>query len=114
MHPVSAIHFAQPLKGFRHWCMQVDLAPCASDSPLVSSLLYLLLWGEAANIRQMPEMLCFIFHAFLLRAGTVQREPYCKSYLGEVIRPLYDVVALRQTRDGHTCAAACQDGAPQC
>ena len=29
---------------------------------LVYTCLYLLIWGEAANLRFMPECLCFIYH----------------------------------------------------
>jgi 1,3-beta-glucan synthase len=56
--------------------------------------LYLLCWGEAANIRFMPECLCFIFKC----ADDYYRSPECQSrvdavpeglYLRSVIKPLY-------------------------
>lgn len=56
--------------------------------------LYLLLWGEAAQIRFVPECLCFIFKC----ADDYYRSPECQSrvdpvseglYLRTVIKPLY-------------------------
>ena len=34
---------------------------------LLYTSLYLLIWGEAANIRFMPECICFIFHHVRLK-----------------------------------------------
>ena len=59
--------------------------------------LYLLCWGEAANIRFMPECLCFIFKC----ADDYYRSPECQNrvdpvpeglYLQTVIKPLYRFV----------------------
>ncbi|TDL27462.1 glycosyltransferase family 48 protein [Rickenella mellea] len=59
--------------------------------------LYLLCWGEAGNIRFMPECLCFIFKC----ADDYYRSPECQSrvepvpegvYLRAVIKPLYRFV----------------------
>ena len=55
--------------------------------------LYLLCWGEAANIRFLPECLCFIFKC----AEDYYQSPECQSqapvregvYLQAVIKPLY-------------------------
>lgn len=56
--------------------------------------LYLLCWGEAAQVRYMPECLCFIFKS----ADDYYRSPECQNrvepvpeglYLRAVIRPLY-------------------------
>ncbi|RPD75871.1 1,3-beta-glucan synthase [Lentinus tigrinus ALCF2SS1-7] len=56
--------------------------------------LYLLLWGEAAQVRFVPECLCFIFKC----ADDYYRSPECQSrvdpvpeglYLHAVIKPLY-------------------------
>ena len=35
-------------------------------------MLYLLLWGEAANLRFMPEMLCFLFELARAYAAEMQ------------------------------------------
>ncbi|CAL0326298.1 unnamed protein product [Lupinus luteus] len=70
--------------------------------------LYLLIWGEAANLRFMPECLCYIYHhmAFELYgmlAGNVSPltgEPVKPAYGGEneafltkVVKPIYDTIA---------------------
>ncbi|KAK7323905.1 hypothetical protein VNO77_27407 [Canavalia gladiata] len=75
--------------------------------------LYLLIWGEAANLRFMPECLCYIYHhmAFELYgmlAGNVSPltgEPVKPAYGGEneaflmkVIKPIYDVIAKEAMR----------------
>jgi 1,3-beta-glucan synthase len=59
--------------------------------------LYLLCWGEAAQIRFMPELLCFIFKS----ADDYYRSPECQNrvdpvpeglYLHAVVKPLYRFV----------------------
>lgn len=56
--------------------------------------LYLLCWGEAGNVRFVPECLCFIFKC----ADDYYRSPECQSrvepvpeglYLHSIIKPLY-------------------------
>jgi 1,3-beta-glucan synthase len=56
--------------------------------------LYLLCWGEAASVRFVPELLCFIFKC----ADDYYRSPECQSrsdpvpeglYLHAVVKPLY-------------------------
>ena len=56
--------------------------------------LYLLCWGEAGNVRFVPECLCFIFKC----ADDYYRSPECQNrvepvqeglYLENVIKPLY-------------------------
>ncbi|KAI4323334.1 hypothetical protein L6164_022949 [Bauhinia variegata] len=79
--------------------------------------LYLLIWGEAANLRFMPECLCYIYHhmAFELYgmlAGSVSPmtgEPVKPAYGGEkeaflmkVVKPIYDVIAkeVKRSKEG--------------
>ncbi|KAF7582504.1 1,3-beta-glucan synthase subunit FKS1, domain-1 family protein [Clavispora lusitaniae] len=58
--------------------------------------LYLLCWGEANNIRFMPECICFIFKCCvdLLEAHEdylhMQNDP--RSFLDEVITPIYEAL----------------------
>nr|GMC60545.1 callose synthase 5-like [Ipomoea batatas] len=69
--------------------------------------LYLLIWGEAANVRFMPECLCYIFHNMAyelhgLLAGNVSivtgeniKPSYGgddESFLRKVITPIYQVI----------------------
>ncbi|MED6221155.1 Callose synthase 1, variant 2 [Stylosanthes scabra] len=75
--------------------------------------LYLLIWGEAANLRFMPECLCYIYHhmAFELYgilAGSVSQltgEPVKPAYGGDneaflmkVVKPIYDTIAKEALR----------------
>ncbi|KAM7498543.1 hypothetical protein LguiA_022957 [Lonicera macranthoides] len=69
--------------------------------------LYLLIWGEAANLRFMPECLCYIFHhmayelhsmlicAVSLMTGENVMPAYgggSESFLNNVITPIYHVI----------------------
>ncbi|KAE9610232.1 putative 1,3-beta-glucan synthase [Lupinus albus] len=79
--------------------------------------LYLLIWGEAANIRFMPECLCYIFHNMAyelhgLLAGNVSivtgeniKPSYGgddEAFLRKVITPLYRVIEkeAKKSRNG--------------
>lgn len=73
-----------------------------SDYDRVRQLaLYLLCWGEAAQVRFVPECLCFIFKC----ADDYYRSPECQNrtepvpeglYLRSVIRPLYRFIRDQQ------------------
>ncbi|KAF5736396.1 callose synthase 2-like [Tripterygium wilfordii] len=79
--------------------------------------LYLLIWGEAANLRFMPECLCYIYHhmAFELYgmlAGSVSpmtgehvKPAYGgedEAFLRKVVKPIYDTIAkeAKRSREG--------------
>jgi len=62
------------------------------------------MWGEAANVRFIPEGLCYIFHHLarelgeILRKQTVEPAESCSSgggvsFLDKVIYPLYEIMA---------------------
>jgi hypothetical protein len=67
--------------------------------------LYLLIWGEAANIRFLPECLCYIFHHMademydLLEKPRVERsekiyiEGSQHSFLEKIICPIHEILA---------------------
>ncbi|KAG0567784.1 hypothetical protein M758_7G116000 [Ceratodon purpureus] len=71
---------------------------------LLYTSLYLLIWGEAANLRFMPECLCFIFHNMAqelnnLLEGDSARDfkpetctPDPNGFLKRVVSPLFEVV----------------------
>lgn len=78
--------------------------------------LYLLIWGEAANVRFMPECLCYIFHNMAyelhgLLAGNVSivtgeniKPSYGgddESFLRKVITPLYRVIEKEAKKSKH-------------
>jgi 1,3-beta-glucan synthase subunit FKS1, domain-1 len=60
--------------------------------------LYLLIWGEAANLRFCPEFLAWLYHKMAGELVTVMQEknvrtPVFNSFLGDVIKPAYDILA---------------------
>jgi len=65
-------------------------------------MLYLLIWGEAGNIRHMPECICYLFHKMmtLLNADTAlqHRKPE-DWYLTDVIRPIWKVCSGMQRKN---------------
>ncbi|XP_062011839.1 putative callose synthase 8 isoform X2 [Rosa rugosa] len=81
--------------------------------------LYLLIWGEAANLRFMPECLCYIFHhmAYELHGmltGAVSLTTWEKvmpayggqseSFLNNVVTPIYGVI--REEAEKSKCGTA--------
>ncbi|KAL8170910.1 hypothetical protein V2J09_022714 [Rumex salicifolius] len=84
-------------KNYKRWCKYLDrksslwlptIQQEVQQRKLLYMGLYLLIWGEAANLRLMPECLCYIYHhmAFELYgmlAGNVS------PTTGEVVKPAY-------------------------
>ncbi|GMJ08614.1 callose synthase 5, ARABIDOPSIS THALIANA GLUCAN SYNTHASE-LIKE 2, GLUCAN SYNTHASE-LIKE 2 [Hibiscus trionum] len=82
--------------------------------------LYLLIWGEAANVRYMPECLCYIFHNMAyelhgLLAGNVSivtgeniKPSYGgddEAFLRKVITPIYCVIAKEAEKNKNGTAS---------
>ncbi|RDX57902.1 Callose synthase 2, partial [Mucuna pruriens] len=100
-------------RNYKKWCKLPTIQQEMQQRKLLYMGLYLLIWGEAANLRFMPECLCYIYHhmAFELYgmlAGNVSPltgEPVRPAYGGEneafltkVIKPIYDVIAKEAKR----------------
>ncbi|XP_059663341.1 putative callose synthase 6 [Cornus florida] len=84
--------------------------------------LYLLIWGEASNVRFMPECICYIFHNMAneihgilfsnvhpVSGGTYQTESHGgESFLRDVITPIYEVMhkEVRRTKGGKASHSA--------
>ncbi|XP_019428289.1 PREDICTED: callose synthase 9-like [Lupinus angustifolius] len=105
--------FLKPLENYIKWCNYLNIQPVWSSLEAVSKekkllyvSLYFLIWGEAANIRFLPECLCYIFHHMaremeeIIRQQIAQPAESCTSengtdisFLDQVIFPLYDIVA---------------------
>ncbi|KAL6140432.1 hypothetical protein ACLB2K_058731 [Fragaria x ananassa] len=80
---------------------------------LIYIALYLLIWGEASNVRFMPECLCYIFHnmanevygilnsnAHHVSGETYQTVAHDEEYfLNHVIAPIYDVLFKEAKRN---------------
>ncbi|GAA0146604.1 hypothetical protein LIER_06519 [Lithospermum erythrorhizon] len=109
--------FLKSLDNYIKWCTYLGILPVWSNLESVSKekkllfvSLYFLIWGEAANVRFLPECLCYIFHHMgreleeILRQQVAQPANSCVSengvsFLDQVIRPLYDVVAAEATNN---------------
>lgn len=65
-----------------------------AEDCIIQLAIYLLIWGEANNIRFMPECLCFIFRScvdcFYSLDFTSEMTPLTASFLDHAITPLYD------------------------
>ncbi|XP_020230516.1 callose synthase 7 isoform X3 [Cajanus cajan] len=99
------------LKNYKSWC---DYLRCESNlrfledydkqqMELIYIALYLLIWGEASNIRFLPECLCYIFHHMSCEVYTILFVTVTGSkekvegrddefFLREVISPIYQVL----------------------
>ncbi|XP_061350259.1 callose synthase 7-like [Gastrolobium bilobum] len=108
-------------KNYESWCNYVRCKsnlrfPDDHDTQqleLIYIALYLLIWGEASNIRFMPECLCYIFHrmcedvygilynnAFRVSGDTYQIVARDDEYfLREIITPIYEVLLKEAKRN---------------
>ncbi|XP_057461875.1 callose synthase 7-like isoform X3 [Actinidia eriantha] len=109
-------------KNYRSWCDYLHCKdnlqiPPGSDKlqlELIYIGLFLLIWGEASNIRFMPECLCYIFHNMVNEIhGILSNDrPLAQhgeeSFLRDVIAPIYEVVRkeARRNKGGKTSHSA--------
>uniref|UniRef100_M4C3J1 1,3-beta-glucan synthase n=1 Tax=Hyaloperonospora arabidopsidis (strain Emoy2) TaxID=559515 RepID=M4C3J1_HYAAE len=98
------VHLADKLfTNYRSWCKFIHTKPVTYTGNGIPTatpsahlhmdvMLYFLIWGEAANIRHMPECMCYLFHQMLT---DVNADPQsCDKqpegwYLDQVIRPIW-------------------------
>ena len=100
---------------YRLWCERMGVVPAfAPRSPnkthmafIEDLLIFLLIWGEAANIRHLPEALCFLYHktkgVLQINRSTgrhAKEHWYPGYYLDHVITPIYDVLARALKKKG--------------
>ncbi|KAL4579726.1 hypothetical protein LXL04_015889 [Taraxacum kok-saghyz] len=102
--------FLKSLDNYIKWCNYLSLPLMWSNSDMSKEKkilflsLYFLIWGEAANVRFLPECLCYIFHHMGIELVELLSEQLAKpanscvtengvSFLEQVICPLYDVIA---------------------
>ncbi|KAH9129922.1 hypothetical protein AeMF1_000085 [Aphanomyces euteiches] len=79
------------LDNYVMWCKYLSQKPNFLKEPLADLVLFFLVWGEAGNFRQTPELLCFIFHNLAPQVKLDNsNEPV--SYLTDIIRPIYNEV----------------------
>ncbi|KAK8557707.1 hypothetical protein V6N12_009933 [Hibiscus sabdariffa] len=91
------------------WCKYMHIPSCTRNNEryseaeqrqrhLIYIALYLLIWGEASNIRFMPECICYIFHKMandvhqILSTTNTTQIP-AESFLSTVIKPIYLILS---------------------
>uniref|UniRef100_A0A0D3BA47 1,3-beta-glucan synthase n=1 Tax=Brassica oleracea var. oleracea TaxID=109376 RepID=A0A0D3BA47_BRAOL len=79
----GAVHkvFLKSLDNYIKWCDYLCIKPAWSNLERISGekkllvlSLYFLIWGEAANIRFLPECLCYIFHHMVVEMNEILRQ----------------------------------------
>ena len=123
--PAQRLH-QQFFGNYYKWCSRMGVRsnllrnsdlPKSFEHLLEDSLMYLLIWGEAANLKHMPECICFLLHKALEENLTFKAQysgasnvsideltttvpgRYPGFYLDMVVTPLYEVVA--ESLKGH-------------
>ena len=66
---------------------------CTEEDLVYQIALYLLIWGEANNIRFMPECICFIYQCALDYQGPVFEKGH---FLDKIITPIYNFLRDQQ------------------
>ncbi|OQS06150.1 glycosyltransferase [Thraustotheca clavata] len=97
---------------YKEWCGFVGVKPVAyaerlSGTPLMSPLhmdlmLYFLIWGESANLRHMPECLCYLYHQMLsalLQDDQHQERRPIQWFLQAVVRPIWKECSVMQKKN---------------
>uniref|UniRef100_A0A2P2MBM2 1,3-beta-glucan synthase component FKS1-like domain-containing protein n=1 Tax=Rhizophora mucronata TaxID=61149 RepID=A0A2P2MBM2_RHIMU len=111
--------FLKSLENYINWCSYLCIQPVWSNLEAVGKekmllfvSLYFLIWGEASNIRFLPECLCYIFHNMVREMDEILRRPVAQpanscnsvngvSFLDQVITPLYVVVAAEAVNNNN-------------
>nr|QKN22531.1 callose synthase 12 [Urtica dioica subsp. dioica] len=115
------------LRNYSDWCYYLgkksniwisDRREASSDGrrELLYVSLYLLVWGESANLRFVPECICYIFHHMAMELNKILEDyidentgqPVTPSVSGEnaflncVVRPVYDTIRaeVESSRNG--------------
>lgn len=114
LHPPSPIHalHAKVFSNYMKWCRAMGIRPNFSKtnertvsaqappnvaSRVVDLVLFFCVWGEACNIRHMPECLWFLYHKMMEEYAASNegedRSLYAGHFLDKVVSPIYNIVA---------------------
>ncbi|GKV00612.1 hypothetical protein SLEP1_g13279 [Rubroshorea leprosula] len=121
--PINDV-FSKVLDNYIKWCKYLrirlaynSLEAINRERKLFLISLYFLIWGEAANVRFLPECICYLFHHMAkeldatLDHGEAVPAPSCRnasgspSFLEKIIRPIYDTMAAEADRNSNGKAA---------
>jgi len=93
----------------QRWCFQKRMkhsfdSPSYGDRNKIQDLvLWLLIWGEAANLRHCPEYLCFVFYRMsaerqrVIDSGVIDRDHFEDEWFRcHVIQPAYNIAFAMQ------------------
>ncbi|XP_061357661.1 callose synthase 12-like [Gastrolobium bilobum] len=117
------------LRNYTKWCSFLGTKPnvFVSDRPDASSdhrrellyvSLYLLIWGEAANLRFLPECICYIFHHMAMDLNRILQQQEDRAFepsisgengfLKFVVKPIYEVIRSEVERSRNGTAPHCK------
>ncbi|KMS95415.1 hypothetical protein BVRB_008460 [Beta vulgaris subsp. vulgaris] len=116
--------YKKVLDNYFKWCkyLRIRMAWNSSDAitrerKLFLISLYFLIWGEAANVRFLPECICYIFHNMakeldaILDRGEACVAESCKlengsvAFLEQIIHPIYETIVKEAERNNNGRAA---------
>nr|XP_043615272.1 callose synthase 10 isoform X2 [Erigeron canadensis] len=116
--------FLKVLDNYIKWCKYLrkrvvwnSIQAINKDRKLFLVSLYFLIWGEAANVRFLPECICYIFHHMAreldatLDHGEASPAASCidesgsVSFLTKVIQPIYNTLSKEAERNNNGKAA---------
>ncbi|KAK4436910.1 Callose synthase 10 [Sesamum alatum] len=116
--------FLKVLDNYIKWCRYLrirlvwnSLEAINKDRKLFLVSLYFCIWGEAANVRFLPECICYIFHHMareldaILDHGEATHAASCisengsVSFLEQIICPIYETLAEEASRNNNGKAA---------
>ncbi|KAJ9550308.1 hypothetical protein OSB04_014353 [Centaurea solstitialis] len=117
------------LRNYTRWCaflgrnpavIRIFRLPQGRQRELLYVALYLLIWGESANLRFMPECICYIFHHMSMELNTILVEdgavhvntdqrlsptyPEENAFLTRVVTPVYGIVKVGVENSKHGTA----------
>ena len=98
---------------YRKWCDRMGTPPLfckrsngkAYAAFVEDALVFLLVWGEAANLKHAPECLCFLYHKTMQEhiinsSRGVSPSTYPGYFLDMVVTPIYDVISESLKKHG--------------
>lgn len=112
--------FLKVLDNYIKWCKYLRLRLAWNSFQAINRerklflvSLYFLIWGEAANVRFLPECICYVFHHMakeldaILDHGEANPAPSCitedgsVSFLDKIICPIYETMAAEAGRNNN-------------
>ncbi|KAJ0968111.1 hypothetical protein J5N97_025028 [Dioscorea zingiberensis] len=113
--------FKKVLDNYIKWCKYLgvrvawnSLEAISRNRKVILISLYFLIWGEAANVRFLPECICYIFHHMAKELDAIldQPEPVhatsCTntndgtvSFLSEIVTPIYETMLKEAERNNN-------------